>query len=379
MGIRWYSTPAEQAAYDLCKEKLHAYSSDRSKSERAEARKGKGIATKVVLGRFAGKTGRGGIRRGGNWEAQSNQLAHMDSPSWVARSKLLLNKASRIDVSHGRITQKVAGEYKAYMEESERKLPRKEALVQRCRQVLAQRLRAYYSQLPANTYVPRTETTIVAEIFSRDVYRFLPDCCLPKERCLLMPGDTVLDIGAHVGLASLAASSVAKTVVAVEPHPRCFSILQRNLAGRDSSTEYVLEQKAVSREPGKVKLWLHKGKGSGRSRLFFSSLYKKRPMRSKPVLVDGQPLQWFISRYEPDVVKLDGEGCEIELGNCKVWGRVRTIVAEWDWKYHGLCTWARTRKALERSGFHIKHANIPKSLPIPGKNSGMIFVATRQL
>ena len=43
-------------------------------------------------------------------------------------------------------------------------------------------------------------------------------------------GDTVLDIGAHIGSFSrLAAESGAKTVLAIEPHPVTFNLLKTNL------------------------------------------------------------------------------------------------------------------------------------------------------
>ncbi len=51
-------------------------------------------------------------------------------------------------------------------------------------------------------------------------------------RCL-RPGDVVIDVGANVGLTTLAASRAvgdSGKVIAVEPHPRIFSYLQGNVA-----------------------------------------------------------------------------------------------------------------------------------------------------
>jgi FkbM family methyltransferase len=42
-------------------------------------------------------------------------------------------------------------------------------------------------------------------------------------------GKRVVDAGAHVGLFSLAASTFAKEVISLEPHPVNFKLLQLNL------------------------------------------------------------------------------------------------------------------------------------------------------
>ena len=169
-----------------------------------------------------------------------------------------------------------------------------------------------------------------------------------------------------------------RKIVAVEPHPRCFRIMQNNLANRPESTTFVLVQKAVAHEAGPAKLFEHRGRKNKPARLFFSSLYRKRPMRDDYISVDGKPLQWYLDTYDPDVVKLDAEGVEVELRHCKDWRRVRTIVAEWDFKYHGLQQWARTKAALEKHGFQLTgKPAVPKQLPSPGKSSGMVFVASR--
>ncbi len=294
-----------------------------------------------------------------------------------------MNKTRRADRSHTRISQKVAREFQAYMEDD---LPQGEPIVKTCRRLLLQRLRAYFSRPPPSTYVPASEAAIAKEVFARDIYRFRPTCCLKSGRCFLKPGDTLLDIGAHIGLTALAASSVAARVVAVEPNPRCFAIMKRNLTGRSAGCEFVLEQMAVSGSPGKLDFWLHKGRGKGRKgkrrdRLFFGGLYKRRPVQSTPIVVDAQRLDWFISRHNPDVIKLDAEGAEIEIGRCRAdaWGRVRAIVAEWDWTHHDLSAWGATKAALQRSGFDVKHPKLPEALPVRAKNTGMIIVATRHL
>lgn len=49
-------------------------------------------------------------------------------------------------------------------------------------------------------------------------------------RCLIRPGDLVLDVGANIGCTSILFAQLAKRVVAFEPVPKTFAFWQRNLA-----------------------------------------------------------------------------------------------------------------------------------------------------
>lgn len=72
---------------------------------------------------------------------------------------------------------------------------------------------------------------------------------------LMLPGQTVLDIGAHVGYYSrLASRLVGKRgrVIAFEPHPRNHAVLRRNVGARKNVT---LLQVALAEEEGTAELY----------------------------------------------------------------------------------------------------------------------------
>ncbi len=73
-------------------------------------------------------------------------------------------------------------------------------------------------------------------------------------------GDVVLDLGANIGYFTLIAAKLVGVngkVYAFEPDPTNFSFLKRNVE-INNYKNVVCEQKAVSNENGKLKLFLHK-------------------------------------------------------------------------------------------------------------------------
>lgn len=71
-------------------------------------------------------------------------------------------------------------------------------------------------------------------------------------RSILRPGDTVVDVGANIGLVTLTASALVESggrVVAIEPHPRTFSILQDHIS-LNAATNVVAVQSAVGESGG---------------------------------------------------------------------------------------------------------------------------------
>ncbi|CEG11098.1 Methyltransferase FkbM (fragment) [groundwater metagenome] len=73
-------------------------------------------------------------------------------------------------------------------------------------------------------------------------------------------GDVVLDIGANIGYYTLIAAKLVGVngkVYAFEPDPTNFSFLKKSVE-INNYKNVICEQKAVSNENGKVKLFLHK-------------------------------------------------------------------------------------------------------------------------
>src|SRR6185312_13769191 len=73
-------------------------------------------------------------------------------------------------------------------------------------------------------------------------------------RGFVQPGDLVFDVGAHVGDRIASFRRLGARVVAVEPQRSMASVL-RLLYGR--STEIAIEEVAVGREPGRVRMLIN--------------------------------------------------------------------------------------------------------------------------
>ena len=118
----------------------------------------------------------------------------------------------------------------------------------------------------------------------------------------IRPGDTVLDIGAHVGYYTLLASVLvtdAGSVYAFEPHPRNFRFLAEHVR-LNARTNVHAEQCAVSVGEGVAQFAFGTGSGTGR-------LAQRGTIQVRTV-----GLAEFCSRLGivPSAVKLDVEGAE---------------------------------------------------------------------
>jgi FkbM family methyltransferase len=118
----------------------------------------------------------------------------------------------------------------------------------------------------------------------------------------IRPGDTVLDVGAHVGYYTLLASVLAGdngTVWAFEPNPRNFRFLERH-ARINGRRNVRAEQAAVSDAEGSARFDF--GTGSGTGHLARGGALEVRTVR----------LDDFCRRHgvRPAAVKIDVEGAE---------------------------------------------------------------------
>ena len=119
------------------------------------------------------------------------------------------------------------------------------------------------------------------------------------------PGQTVLDVGAHVGYYTLLASSLVGprgAVWAFEPSPHNARFLRRHVRLNRCANVRV-EEGAVSSREGTA--WFAPGSGSGTGHLAGSGRFQVRT-----VALDA----WCAEReIRPDVVKIDVEGAEREV------------------------------------------------------------------
>lgn len=138
----------------------------------------------------------------------------------------------------------------------------------------------------------------------------------------LATGDTFVDVGANIGLYSVAAAqAVGPTghVVSVEPTPRTAAVLRQNvqLNGLLESHDITVHECAVGAVTGSASLALH-ANDSGHNSLFADS------QTTGTVVVDVVPLDDLVPvGARVDVVKIDVEGAELT-----VLEGMRRIVAE---------------------------------------------------
>jgi FkbM family methyltransferase len=155
---------------------------------------------------------------------------------------------------------------------------------------------------------------------------------------LVQAGDTVVDAGAHIGyMATLAALAAGPDghVMAWEPHPELFVVLERNVAGvatRRRMARMTLRNAALGSTPGLANLVIpdEGARNDGTSHLERTA---SPPTRSIPVKVETiDDVLEAEGAESVDVMKLDVEGSELHVlcGATQALraGRIRHIVFE---------------------------------------------------
>jgi len=121
------------------------------------------------------------------------------------------------------------------------------------------------------------------------------------------PGDTVIDVGANIGWYTVIASKLvgnAGRVIAFEPDPENFAILERNVLANGCGNVSI-EQKALSNVAGTLTLYLdQENKGT------HSTVFRRKGGRS--VQVEALRLDDYLKNRckKVDLVKVDVEGAE---------------------------------------------------------------------
>ena len=124
-------------------------------------------------------------------------------------------------------------------------------------------------------------------------------------------GDTFVDVGANVGYYTLLAAKLVGEegrVIAFEPDPESFALLERNVR-LNGFENVILEQKAVSNEPGTVRLYLApENKGDHR-------IYETRRQPREFVEVEAVTLDHYFSDdlERIDFVKIDVQGADLAV------------------------------------------------------------------
>jgi FkbM family methyltransferase len=153
-------------------------------------------------------------------------------------------------------------------------------------------------------FITRPDTTdpkVVDEVIKRNVYEHkkfafrIADCL------------TWLDLGANIGTFTCLASSKGCRVVAFEPEPDNFRILNENIKLNNSQNVVVHQKGVVAGPDGTLDLYLCKGDYNK----YRHTIFKKRGRQSIPIQVSN--FKKVLEEYKPNGIKIDIEGAEIEL------------------------------------------------------------------
>ena len=142
----------------------------------------------------------------------------------------------------------------------------------------------------------KEDPLIIHEIFEQKVYEtfFSP-----------APGDTVIDIGAHIGLFTIRAAKMvgSRTRVAVEPHPENYKLLVTDVRLSDASNNVIPLKVALGDREGFTNLFLDSFSGHS------SMIVERRKYIKVPIItLDQLIMKLGIRRV--DFVKIDVKGAE---------------------------------------------------------------------
>ncbi|CAK9057375.1 Hypothetical protein SCF082_LOCUS30806 [Durusdinium trenchii] len=242
--------------------------------------------------------------------------------------------------------------------------------------------------------MPESEVSVMKDVVNANCYGFAPG-----KASVLSQGDVLLDIGAHVGIASaLALRTADVSVISVEPHPVTFELLTRNLAESENHTVprgvprvRLLQLAVADVNCAGREFFGHRGTNNP-SRLFFASLFDTRSHSNLAIQVPCIALQELILQQKPTVVKIDAEGAERFLKTVDDFVLIRKLVVEWDWTHNrSKALWEEVRAHLEAHGFKLKILGRMPEFDQHGQailtdarckkrgNTGMIFQASRKL
>lgn len=145
------------------------------------------------------------------------------------------------------------------------------------------------------------------------------------------PGQVVLDLGAHIGVASqLFLSKGAAHTVAVEADPSNIVLLRRNLPARRSTILWA----AVASHAGRMPFYVRA------DRAYVGSIVADDTRQR--VVVPAVPLAGLLRRYRPAILKVDIEFSEYVLPELRALPEdVRTVAIELTIRYAGIFTGLR--------------------------------------
>jgi FkbM family methyltransferase len=130
----------------------------------------------------------------------------------------------------------------------------------------------------------------------------------------LRPGDLVLDIGANQGFFSCYAAHSGAEVIAFEPDPRHFDLLDRNLSRNGLSAQVSMRREAVGAKTGTVDFFISPMIGGGMNTIMANFASKFDHVKSEPVhCTTLKEILKEIPARRIRLCKIDCEGAELEI------------------------------------------------------------------
>lgn len=128
------------------------------------------------------------------------------------------------------------------------------------------------------------------------------------------PAPTIIDVGAHIGLATLYFAKHLPTakIISFEPNPITFKILEENVWQNRLENRVICMQKAVSVQVGKQQFWTNPKPADWQLNSNLNpTTWTNQPL-SKSVEVETITLSSLL--HQPvDLLKIDVEGNELQL------------------------------------------------------------------
>jgi FkbM family methyltransferase len=198
------------------------------------------------------------------------------------------------------------------------------------------------------TYFNKKELSILKEeIFSKEIYSIDLDS----------PTPVIFDIGAYIGLSTVYFKHKYphSKIFCFEPNPNVFPLLEENIYG-NQLTDITLHNIALGKSEGIRDFYIDSsGEGAFSTSSFIKNAWNGKQKTSR-IAVPVKKLSSFISE-NIDLVKIDVEGCELEILNdleeSNKIDSIKNIILE----YHPISkrNIENVIKILERNNFELSY------------------------
>ena len=179
------------------------------------------------------------------------------------------------------------------------------------------------------TFRSRTaDRTVIKEVWARKIYE--------RHDFSIQENDTVVDLGAHIGVFSVLAAKRAThgTVYAFEPVKDNYEVLLSNIQ-LNGIKNVVAENKAISKEAGQSKLYLQSEKSTKKVGYITGghSLFPSN-QRDKTIMVETDTLDAIVQKFgisSINYLKIDTEGSEFDIlfsASKETLGKIEKIAME---------------------------------------------------